>query len=471
MPWETYTRDRPVLALTFLSTAKEQTALIRGPPLTLRAREPRVSGLFLRHLRLFAGAYDRLLVARDLRSGLPPLPRGCRPSRSAAPDRRGPRRPGAPREHLLQPRQRPDRLPRRQRSGSGRGSARHWPSRSSRWVCPSCWTRSGGWWRPERRHGRSRGGRVASMRRFMRLRVPAGGPARGLPQAPGAIRFGLKLAPGGSRPARAASSGGWVLGATGTVAQVVPTGPSMLSSRLLIANTRIGEMLLPTLDWSAASSVTPRASTARSATRCATPWRPCSARCGGRRRCPWGHGGVRAGIRRARTHWRSCCSCPPWPPSRAFRDRPCWRPWAAGTSTWISVARAAITLVLTIPLTAWLGATGAALGLVVGAVLVLPVTIRTARRHVSAPISRWCGPRDLLAVASAYGAAAFLRPAPWTGRWPHSGTAVALIAEQRRLRPTAFVLAGGVRPRDRERLRDVIASLTRRAPLPNLEAR
>ena len=111
-----------------------------------------------------------------------------------------------------------------------------------------------------------------------------------------------------------------------------------------------------------------------------------------------------------------------------------------------------------------MGATGAALGLVLGAALVLPVTIRTARRHVSAPISRWCGPRDLLAVASAYGGGFLAARAVDGALAGIPATAVALLAGSAGY-ALAFVLAGGVRPRDRERLRDVIASLTRRAPL------
>jgi hypothetical protein len=90
--------------------------------------------------------------------------------------------------------------------------------------------------------------------------------------------------------------------------------------------------------------------------------------------------------------------------------------------------------------------------------------MRETRRHVSAPISRWCGPRDVFAVASAY-AGGFLAAHAVDGALAGiPATALALIAGVAGY-GLAFVIAGGVRPRDAERLRSVRAGLARRRPL------
>src|SRR5439155_2442065 len=58
----------------------------------------------------------------------------------------------------------------------------------------------------------------------------------------------LKLTPGGIAAGASSQIGVWVLGAIGTVSAVGAYGRAwLLSNRLLTANTRISEMLLPTL--------------------------------------------------------------------------------------------------------------------------------------------------------------------------------------------------------------------------------
>jgi O-antigen/teichoic acid export membrane protein len=302
--------------------------------------------------------------------------------------------------------------------------------------------------------------------------VPAADVREGFRALPELIRFGLRLAPGGIASGASSQLGVWVLGATGSIAQVGAYGRAwMLSSRLLIANTRIGEMLLPTLverreQRDAVGFDRALGDSMRYAV--AALLLP-AAVAGGAAHGVMGVFGP--GFSEGADALAILLLLPALAALQGIQGQTLLaavgRP---GTSTWISVARAVITLVLTIPLTAWLGATGTALGLVVGAVLVLPVTIRTARRHVSAPISRWCGPRDLLAVAAAY-AGGFLAARAVDGALAGiPATGVALIAGTAGY-ALAFVVAGGVRPRDRERLREVLAGLTRRAPLPNLEAR
>jgi O-antigen/teichoic acid export membrane protein len=460
----------PGLALTFLSTAKEQTALIRALS-TLRAREPRVSGLFYATFAfslalttavaaatfgvaylVFHGPIDHPallpLIAVDLAVQVLLVNTCFNLDSVLIAFRAG--------SELLWARV---------------GQAVVFPvvAVGLSFVSHSVWglvaAGAASW-------AFALAARVASMRHFMRLRVPAADVREGFRALPELIRFGLRLAPGGIASGASSQLGVWVLGATGSVAQVGAYGRAwMLSSRLLIANTRIGEMLLPTLverreQRDAVGFDRALGDSMRYAV--AALLLP-AAVAGGAAHGVMGVFGP--GFSEGADALAILLLLPALAALQGIQGQTLLaavgRP---GTSTWISIGRAVITLVLTIPLTAWLGATGTALGLVLGAVLVLPVTIRTARRHVSAPISRWCGPRDLLAVAAAY-AGGFLAARAVDGALAGiPATGVALIAGTAGY-ALAFVVAGGVRSRDRERLREVLAGLTRRAPLPNLEAR
>jgi O-antigen/teichoic acid export membrane protein len=460
----------PGLALTFLSTAKEQTALIRMLS-TLRAREPRVSGLFYATFTfslalttavaaltfgvaylVFHGPVDHPglvpLIAADLAAQVLLVNTCFNLDSVLIAFRAG--------SELLWARL---------------GQALAFPAVAVglSFVSHSVWwlvaAGAASW-------ALALAVRVASMRRFMRLRVPASELRDGFRALPELIRFGLRLAPGGIASGASSQLGVWVLGATGTVSQVGAYGRAwMLSSRLLIANTRITEMLLPTLverreqrdevgfDRALGDSI--RYAVAALLLPAAVA------------------GGAAHGVMEVFGPGFSAGADPLvilllLPALAALQGIQGQTLLTAvgkpGTSTWISLARASITLVLTIPLTAWLGATGTALGLVAGAVLVLPVTIRQARRHVSAPISRWCGRRDLFAVACAY-AGGFIAARAVDGALAGiPATAVALIAGSAGY-ALAFVLAGGVHARDRERLRDLIGSVARRRPLANLGAR
>jgi O-antigen/teichoic acid export membrane protein len=460
----------PGLALTFLSTAKEQTALIRELS-TLRAREPRVSGLFYATFAfslaltaavaavtfgvaylVFHGPVDHPalvpLIAVDLAVQVVLVNTCFNLDSVLIAFRAG--------NQLLWARL---------------GQALAFPAVAVglSFVSHSVWwlvaAGAASW-------ALALAARVASMRHFMRLRVSAAELRAGFRELPELIRFGLKLAPGGIASGASSQLGVWVLGATGSVAQVGAYGRAwMLSSRLLIANTRIGEMLLPTLverreqrdtvgfdralgdsmRYAVAALLLPAAVAGGAAHGVMEVFGP-----------GFSEGADALAILLL------------LPALAALQGIPGQTLLAAvgkpGTSTWISVARAVITLVLTIPLTNWLGATGTALGLVAAAVLVLPVTIRTARRHVAVSISRWCGPRDLIAVASAYGGGFLAARAVDGALAGIPATGVALIAGSAGY-ALAFVLAGGVRPRDRVRLREVIESLTRGRSLANVGAR
>jgi len=460
----------PGLALTFLSTAKEQTALVRELS-TLHPRDPRVSGLFYATFAFsitlttavsaltFAVAYlvfhgpvgqpDLLpLVAADLAAQVV-LVNTCFNLDSVLMAFRA----GG---ELLWARL---------------GQAIAFPAVAVglSFVSDSVWwlvaAGAASW-------AIALAARMFSMRHFMRIRVSAEELREGFRALPDLIRFGIRLAPGGIAAGASSQLGVWVLGAVGSVAQVGAYGRSwMLSSRLLIANTRIGEMLLPTLverreqqdfagfdralgdsmRYALAALLLPAAVAGGAAAGVMEVFGP--------------------GFHAAAGALSVLLLLPALAAIQGIQGQTLLAAVGMpGTSAWISVARAAITLVLTIPLTIWLGATGTALGLVIGAVLVLPVTMRLARRHVSAPLSRWCGPRDLFAVGAAYAGGFIAAHAVDRALDGIPATALALLAGAAGY-ALAFVLAGGIRDRDRERLRDVLANATRRRRLSSVGAR
>jgi O-antigen/teichoic acid export membrane protein len=460
----------PGLALTFLSTAKEQTALIRELA-TLSARDPRVSGLFYATFAFslalttavaaltfgiawlaFHGPVDHPallpLIAADLAVQVL-LVNTCFNLDSVLIAFRA-------------------------------GGELLWARVAQAIAFPAVavglsFASDSVWWlvaAGAASWALALAARMVSMRRFMRVRVSRAELRYGFRKLPELIRFGLKLAPGGIASGASSQFGVWVLGAVGSVSQVGAYGRAwMLSSRMLIANTRIGEMLLPTLverrerrdaigfdralgdsmRYAVAALLVPAAVAGGAATGVMEVFGP--------------------GFSQGADALALLLLLPALAALQGIQGQTLLtavgRP---GTSTWISIARALITLVLTIPLTIWLGAAGAALGLVAGAVLVLPATIREARRHVSAPISRWCGPRDLLAVTAAYSGGFVAARAVDAALAGIPGTAVALLAGVAGY-GLAFVIAGGVRERDRERLRDLLSGLARRRPLANVGAR
>jgi O-antigen/teichoic acid export membrane protein len=454
----------PGLALTFLSTAKEQTALIRELS-TLNVREPRVTGLFYATFAFSlvlttAVAALTFVVAWVVFQGPVDHP-GLLPL--VAVDL-------AVQVLIVNTCFNLDSVLIAFRAGSELLWARLLQAIAFPAVAVALsFTSTSVWWliaAGAASWALALAVRAFSMRRFMRLLISREDLREGFRALPQLIRFGLRLAPGGIAAGASSQLGVWVLGATGTVSQVGAYGRAwMLSSRLLLANTRIGEMLLPTLverreqrdttgfdralgdsmRYALAALLLPAAVAGGAATGVMEVFGP--------------------GFTEGAGALALLLLLPALAALQGIQGQTLLvavgRP---GTSAWISVARAAITLMLTIPFTIWLGATGTALGLVAGAVLVLPVTMRETRRHVSAPISRWCGPRDVFAVASAY-AGGFLAAHAVDGALAGiPATALALIAGVAGY-GLAFVIAGGVRPRDAERLRSVRAGLARRRPL------
>lgn len=92
------------------------------------------------------------------------------------------------------------------------------------------------------------GHRIYALRRIMRFRVSRAEIRSGFATLPGLIRFGIRAAPGTLVGGISAESGTWILGATGSVASVGAWDRArQLGSRLRDGTIRMNEMLLPTL--------------------------------------------------------------------------------------------------------------------------------------------------------------------------------------------------------------------------------
>ena len=139
-------------------------------------------------------------------------------------------------------------------------------------------------------------------------------------------------------------------------------------------------------------------------------------------------------------------------------DRP-WLTSAVGVGTMLISAGA------TVLLTARMGMTGAALGLVVGGVVGVAWTTWVTRAHLSAGWSRLWPRRELLALAVAFVAGFAIARLIDSSIGGIAGLVPALIAGAAAY-GGVFVLAGGVNRRDRERLSALLAAVRRgrRAP-------
>jgi O-antigen/teichoic acid export membrane protein len=90
--------------------------------------------------------------------------------------------------------------------------------------------------------------RLAMVRGYMRLSAPRADLLAGFRELPGMVRFGIRLAPSGLANGLSSQVGIWILGASSSLAAVGAYQRAwQLSNRFLEMNSRITEMLFPTL--------------------------------------------------------------------------------------------------------------------------------------------------------------------------------------------------------------------------------
>ncbi len=90
--------------------------------------------------------------------------------------------------------------------------------------------------------------RVVEVRRFVRVRLDEGGYRRGMRALPGLLRFGLKITPGGIALGIGQQAGVWAIASVAPTALVGAYSRALtIPERLQQVNVRIAEMLYPTL--------------------------------------------------------------------------------------------------------------------------------------------------------------------------------------------------------------------------------
>lgn len=245
--------------------------------------------------------------------------------------------------------------------------------------------------------------RIASARTFMRANVSAADLHDGFRTLPEMIRFGLKVVPGSIANGVTNEVGTWVIGWFGTVTAVGAYNRAWtLGRRLVDLNWTVTEMLFPTLVERRRGGDRPGfdRATADTIRYCAMGLLLPAAVAGGAAE------GVMAlfgpGFSVAADALALLLLMPTLLSITAVLrtvllavDRPL-------TSSIVSLTAAALTVVAVIVLTAWLGVTGTALGMVVGAVSNLLLLSAVVRRDFAEPLFRRLGARELVAIALAF---------------------------------------------------------------------
>jgi O-antigen/teichoic acid export membrane protein len=307
--------------------------------------------------------------------------------------------------------------------------------------------------------------RAVVARAYLPGRVPRAAMRECFAALPDMVRFGLKLAPGNVASGVSSQVGTWVLGAIAPVAVVGAfSRAQMLGQRLTEVQTRVSEVLFPTLverrrhgdrdgfDRAVVDSL-----------RYVSAGLLLPAAAGGGAAL-----GVMslfgAGFDAAAGALTLLLLVPALASLSGIQgqvliagDRPL-------TATTVSLTRMAFTLAATVPLTLWLGATGAALALVAGYGVSISWLSVLTRRHLSRPVGELWPARQLVGIVAAYAAGygaawvvdhALPRPA---------GLPVALAAGGAAFL-MALVAVGGLEERDRARMADARARLALRRRL------
>jgi O-antigen/teichoic acid export membrane protein len=132
-----------------------------------------------------------------------------------------------------------------------------------------------------------------------------------------------------------------------------------------------------------------------------------------------------------------------------------------GSSAISGLYRMAATLAASIPLAIALGSVGPAIGLIVGLSVDLAYMGRIVGPQLSQPVRKLWSKRQMLALALAYGVGFTVARITDTALDGPLGVLAALVAGSVAY-IAVFVLAGGIGDRDRQRIREVRAMLVRR---------
>lgn len=297
--------------------------------------------------------------------------------------------------------------------------------------------------------------RLVTVRRWMRLGAARSDVVAGFKALPGLLKFGLKLTPGSIAVGVSGEVGTWVLGTLGSVQAVGAYNRAWtLSRRVQQFNWRIAEMLFPALVERRANGdregfdrvlidsiryvfvllLLPAAAVGGAADEIMRVFGP---------------GFVRAGPVLALTVVNPALATLTTLQGVALMaaDRPL-------STTYAQVAGVVATVVSTVALTLWLGITGTAVGVLVGPSVVIVCMGMALRHDLSTPLLRLWPLRNMLAAVGAY-AGGFAAARLLASAVPYPGGIVAGVAGGALAYLLVFVAAGGMTQGDWSRLRRI----------------
>lgn len=301
--------------------------------------------------------------------------------------------------------------------------------------------------------------KLLRLRRFMLLTASRSELKRGFQTLPSLIRFGLKIAPGQIADGVSYETGTFTLALLAPVTVVGAYGRALqLARRFLDLQWKVTEMLFPTLVRRRAEhdhDGFDRALVDSARYSVVAMLLPASV-----------IGGAAAGVMRIfgpgfsqASGSLSVLMLMPALTTLAVLQRGSLiaveRPWTTAVS---GGARMVATIAATIFLAGLMGATGAALGLVFGAIVDLIYTSAMTRRHLQRPIKELWPRRQMAAVLIAYALGFTAARTIYAGWETYAGLLAALTASAV-VYGLAFVLCGGVTDRDRERLASLRGTL------------
>jgi len=304
--------------------------------------------------------------------------------------------------------------------------------------------------------------KALSIRRYMRLTASRSELRGGMRTLPALIRFGLKITPGQITDGVSYETGTFTLAVLAPVAAVGAYGRALqLARRFLDLQWKVTEMLFPTLVRRRAEDDHEgfdRALVDSTRYSLVAMLFPAAV-----------IGGAAVGVMRvfgpgfsAGSGALAVLMLMPALTTMSVLQRGSLiavdRPWTTAVS---GAVRLVITLAATILLAGLIGATGAGLGIVLGASGDVLYTSAMTRRHLQRPVRELWPARQMASIVVAYGVGFLVARATYDGLPTYPGLVLALAASALAY-AAAFVLCGGVADRDRVRLAAMWSALRQR---------
>jgi O-antigen/teichoic acid export membrane protein len=293
--------------------------------------------------------------------------------------------------------------------------------------------------------------RVLVARHWIAVPVARAALRTGFSELPAMLRFGLKITPGTLADGISNEAGTWILGVVSSVAIVGAYSRAWsMSQRFLEVNFRITEMLFPTLverhdaedhegfDRALVDSI-------RYVT--VVLLLPAAAGGGAAKGIMSLYG---AGFARGSTGLAILLVLPAFLTAASMQTHALLAVNRPLATTAVSLARAAMTVGGGIGLSLWLGISGMALGMVLGAATQLVLQYGVTRSHISTPLLELWRARQILGLAVAY-ASGFAASYGLDRLVPEPGGLILGLAGGTLTYVTMLLLVGGLDPRDRER--------------------